>query len=274
MGIRALTLGLLGAFMAGHAGAVTLYLTETDSSGTVYIIDTDAGTFVTRDVSPQENPGAIAVYSNRIVMANYPDTGSWEYDFDLNPTGNSWPGANTWSQMLDGTTDGTSAYAASWNTTGIIECDANFTNCSVLFDPGFAVVGITYDPTNDSFWVVNDNANTVHNFDRGGNELTSFTASLGGRNCCLAYDTATDTLWMSTNASATMVNIAKDGTVIDQVTIAGLSPSNTWGAEVRGTFSVQPPAPALPVPATSFYGMLALVLMMLLGSMIAIRRFG
>lgn len=271
MTFRALLLVFFAAFAAGNAAAVTLYLTETDSDGIVYIIDTDAGTFVTRDVSPQENPGAIAIYTNRIVMANYPDTGSWEYDFDLNPTGNSWPGADTWSQMLDGTTDGNAAYAVSWSSNGVIECDANFTNCSVLFNPGFSVIGVTYDPTNDSFWVVNSDSNTVHNFDRGGNELSNFVADLEDRNCCLAYDQGTDTLWMSTNASPTMVNVAKDGTIIEQVTIAGLTPDNTWGAEIIGGAASPPPGPARSIPALGTLGLLALTLLLMLGALLAIR---
>jgi len=269
MTFRTLALALLATLLAGPVTAATIYLAESDSNGTVYIIDTETGTFQTRDVSPQENPAAIAIYPNTIVMANYPDDGSWEYDLDLNPTGNSWPGSNTWSQMLDGTTDGTNAYSVSWSSDAIIECDSNFTNCAVLFNTGFPSIGITYDPTNDSFWIVNDNAQTVHNFDRSGNELASFTASLGGRNCCLGYDSATDSLWMSTNGGSTMTNIAKDGTIIDQVTISGLTPSNTWGSEV---IAGQPLPPPLAVPVNNFYAMLMLALMVLILAPIAIRR--
>lgn len=253
-----------------NAQAVTYYLTETDLGGTVYIVDTETGTYVTRDVSPQENPGAIAITGNRIVMANYDDDGSWEYDLDLNPTGNSWPGSNTWSQMLDGTTDGVHNYAVSWSSNGVIECDLNFENCSLLFNPGFSVIGITYDPTNDSFWVVNDDALTVHNFTRAGSEITSWVADFDERNCCLAYDSQSDTLWMSTNGGSTIWNLNKTGVVLDSVTLSGLQAQNTWGAEISllggtGLSSVS-------VPAMGGHGLALLMLALALAAFVVLRR--
>lgn len=262
---------LIGALTL-NAQAATLYLTETDSDGVVYIINTDTGTFLTADVSPQESPGAIAVLGDRVVMANYTDDGSWEYDLALNPTGNSWPGSNgLWDQMLDGTTDGVNNYVASWSDNGVVEMDLQFENGAVLFNPGFSVIGITYDPTDDSLWLVNDDDTSIHQYSKAGVSLGSLDADLGGRNCCLAYDPGTDTLWMSQNGGSTMYQFEKDGTALDSVNVVGLPASNTWGAEIGGDFPVA--AAAAPVPAMSRSSVLALVLVLLVFGGLMVRLY-
>ena len=265
---RALTtlLTCVFAMVSVPSYAVTIYMTETDFDGTVYKIDTDAGTYETFDVSPQERPGGIAVLGNRIVMSNYDDNDTWAYDLDFNPTGESWTGDGTWNQTLDGTTDGTFNYGAVWSTTGVVRFDLNFQNGEVLFDPGFEVIGITYDSASDTLWLVNDDNHNIHTYTLAGVEIDSFDTGLDGRECCLAYDPVTDTLWLSENEGNSFYQFAKDGTLLDTVTPNGLVTDNNWGAEIGVASSHRS------VPVNANWALLAMVAIMLVVAVPSVRR--
>lgn len=259
-------LGCMFVLAAVPSYAVTIYLTETDLDGTVYKINTDTATYQTFDVSPQERPGGIAVLGDRIVMSNYDDNDTWAYDLNFNPTGESWPGSGTWDQTLDGTTDGVFNYGAVWSDTGVVRFDLDFQNGTLLFDPGFEVIGITYDSATNSLWLVNDENHNVHNYSMGGVEIDFFDTGLAGRECCLAYDPATDTLWLSENEGTSFYNFTKDGTLLDTVTLSGFEPQNTWGAEIgAGSF-------ASSIPVNSFWAMLSLAALILVLSGWRLRR--
>ncbi|NND45626.1 MAG: hypothetical protein HKN58_09905 [Xanthomonadales bacterium] len=268
--MKAISPFLIGAAMAllsAPVHAVTIYLTETDADGTVYKVDTDTATFQTFDVSPQERPGAIAVLGNRIVMSNYDDNDTWAYDLNFNPTGESWSGSGTWDQALDGTTDGVSNYASVWSDTGVVRFDLNFQNGELLFDPGFEVIGITYDSATNTLWLVNDQNHNIHNYTLGGVEVDFFDTGLNGRECCLAYDPETDTLWLSENGGTSFYQFDKDGNLLDTVTLSGFSPDNTWGAEIGSDA-----APVTPVPVNSRWAVLALAVLLLGWGAISLSR--
>jgi hypothetical protein len=250
--------------------AVTIYLTETDLSGTVYKVNTDTATFQTFDVSPQESPGAIAVLGNRIVMSDYDTNDSWAYDLNFNPTGESWSGAGSFSQALDGTTDGVHNNSVWWSTGGVVQYDLNFQGGSLLFDPGFPVIGITYDSATGTLWLVNDSNHDIYNYSLAGTPLGSFSTGLSGRLCCLAYDPETNTLWLSENSGTTFYQFSKLGALLDSVTIPGFTPSNTWGAEIGGAGAA--PAGAVAVPSGSFWSLLALAMLLLAFGSVRLRR--
>jgi hypothetical protein len=144
--------------------------------------------------------------------------------------------------MLDGTTDGANNYSSVWSSTGVVITDEFFQDGSVLFDPGFSIIGITYDPTDNTLWVISDDDSSIYQFALDGTQLSSFDAALPDRDCCLAYDPVNDSLWIGLNGSNTLYEFAKDGTQLDSVTIAGWSPSNQWGAEIAGATEVEPNA--------------------------------
>lgn len=260
-------LGCVFALATLPSYAVTIYLTETDLDGTVYIVDTETATYETFDVSPQERPGGIAVLGDRIVMSNYDDNDTWAYDLDFNPTGETWLGSGTWDQTLDGATNGVFNYGAVWDTTGVVRFDLNFQDGQLLFDPGFSVIGITYDSATDSLWLVDDDSHNVYNYTMAGVEIDFFDTGLSGRECCLAYDPDTDTLWMSENAGTSFYNFGKDGTLLDTVTLSNFTPENTWGAEIGAVSS-----PATPVPVNAYWALLALVALLLVVSAPLLRR--
>lgn len=146
--LRAFAVLLLSFAFVAPAHAVVIYAADGDADE-AYILDTNALTSSTFDTSAVGIGYAIAVRET-IVLGDRDDEGAVEYALDGTPTGNSWVGDGDFSQMLDGTTDGSNNYAAVWSSTGVVIADADWTNSAVLFDPGFSIIGITYDPTNDS----------------------------------------------------------------------------------------------------------------------------
>lgn len=259
----------ISVFLSNPAYAVLLYITDVDSQ-TAYIINTDTGAFTTYDTGPVDSPGAIAV-TDRIVLTDWQGDGGAEYDLSFNATGTVYSGDPSFSEMLDGTTDGAGTnYAVSWSGLGVIVFDGNFENGSVLFNPPFNPIGITFDPSNNSLWLANDDDGTVHNYTLGGSFLSSFDPGLSGRTCCLAYNPADDTIWMGENDENTLYQYSKAGVQLDSVTPAGWSPSNNFGAEIqRGSSS-----PSFsPVPGLSQSGLAILALLILVGGWVGFRRF-
>lgn len=254
----------VGSAVAISAQAAVIYVTDVDSQ-TAYIVDTDAGTFTSHDTAPVDSPGAIAV-TGRIVIADWQGDGAAEFDLAYNATGPTYAGFPEYSQMLDGTTDGVGTnYAVSWNNAGVIVFDANFENASVLFAPSGDPIGITYDQSDDTLWLVNDDTGDIENYTLGGSFVDSFSPGLDGRECCLAYDPADDTLWLSTNGSNTFYQYSKAGSELDSVTIAGWEPSNTWGAEIQlgegGPIGAEP----VPGPGAIALGLLAALVLLVAG---------
>jgi hypothetical protein len=221
---------------SSQALAQIFYLTSGDAD-TTYIIDLNAGTFSSFNTGALSRAYALGV-TDTIVMSDRDNDNAMEYTLAGVPTGNTWVSPGGFDQMLDGTTDGHGTYyGASWAGQGVTISDNGWTNTAQLFDPGFRVMGVAFDSSDDTLWIVNDEVGTVHHYTLGGVELSSFAPGLTGRECCLAYDEATDTLWMTSNSSNVFSNYAKDGTFLGDVTIAGLSPGNTWGGEI----SIAPP---------------------------------
>ena len=248
-------------FSPMQAMAQTFYLTSGDA-GTSYIIDLNTGSFTSFSTGTQNSAYALGV-TNSILLSDISNSTVVEYSLAGVPTGNTWAGPGGFSQMLDGTTNGQGAYyGASWSSTGVTVSDNTFTNTTLLFNPGFAVIGITYDSSDNTLWLVNDNDNNVYHYTLAGSQISSFTPGLSGRECCLAYDGVSDTLWMSTNGSNVISNFSKNGTLLGSVTVTGMSPGNTWGGEIAlGAVVVVPPM--VPVPSMGTWSVVILVVLVL-----------
>ena len=64
------------------------------------------------------------------------------------------------------------------------------------------MLGITYDASNDSFWISGWSTNQVTNYTRGGTILSSFLVSFFPNNLTsLALDAADGTLWMGSQSN-------------------------------------------------------------------------
>ncbi len=238
-----------------QAMAQTFYLTSGDA-GTSYIIDLSNGSFTSFSTALQTSAYALGV-TDSILLSDISNSAIVEYSLAGVPTGNSWVGPGGFAEMLDGTTNGQGTYyGASWNTRGVTTSDSTFTNTTVLFDPGFPVIGITYDSSDNTLWLVNDSNGSVSHYTLLGTQISTFSPGLGGRECCLAYDDVSDTLWLSENGSNVISNYSKTGTLIGSVTVTGMSPGNTWGGEIALGATV---LPMVPVPSMGTWSVVVLI---------------
>lgn len=144
------------------------------------------------------------------------------------------------AQLLDGTTDGTSFnYTATWTGGNVFQTDRNWANQTLLFNTGFAVTGITYDLTNGTLWIAEDNNGNIYNYDLSGNILGQFNIG-SGRWGALAWEPLTDTLWTVNNNNSEIRQLDKNGNILYSAIIADFG--NIWGGE----FEMR----AVPEPAT------------------------
>ena len=97
----------------------------------------------------------------------------------LAPAGTLGVGGNFW----DGTTDGSFNYAFNWTSGGVYQFNTDWSGGSLLFALGGSeqYLGITYDPTDDTFWVSGwDNSNVIGHYSRTGSFIGSFNANTQG----------------------------------------------------------------------------------------------
>jgi len=249
-------------FFPAQAIAQSFYLSNGDGD-TTYIIDLNTGSYTSFSTASQSMAYALGV-TNRVLLSDRANSLVVEYSLAGVPTGNTWTGPGTFDQMLDGATDGQGTYyGASWSNTGVTVSDNTFTNTVLLFDPGFAVIGITYDSSDNTLWLVSSTDGNVYHYTLAGTQVSSFSPGLTGTECCLAYDEATDTLWMTTNNSNVISNFSKTGALLGSVTAVGLSPGNTWGGELPMSGTGAAPLPTVPVPSLSTWSILLLILLIL-----------
>lgn len=132
-------LGFLAIFAAlmfsVSAQAAIIYAVDGDSD-IGWIIDTDAETFTSFDTSAVDLGYNIAV-RDTIVLGARDDNGSVEYDLSGVATGNTWSGGDNFSELLDGTTNGVSAnygIECCGETNSVTVADLTWENQQVLFD--------------------------------------------------------------------------------------------------------------------------------------------
>jgi hypothetical protein len=245
---------------AGAAAAQTspYYITDGDA-GTMWIVQNGAiqSTITTFTVGE-----AIAV-RNTVMLCDYNEAEAREYTLAGVPTGNTFTGGATYSQLLDGTTDGVQYnYTIAWGSADpnpVLRFDLNWQNPTVLFNlpRGVDAMAITYDTSTGHLYIAFDNEDVIREFDLAGNELGSFDSGLGaGRLACLGYEAATDSLWVKFNSDGTIYNYSKGGTQLAAITVPGLSGFNDWGGE----FGAQGGGANIPVLSGWGLAMMALLL--------------
>ncbi|HEY5910443.1 MAG TPA: MBG domain-containing protein [Verrucomicrobiae bacterium] len=146
-------------------------------------------------------------------------------------------------QFLDGATDGAHNYAWDFNNNEAWQFDLNWANPAKLFSLGAPSVtgaqraGITYDPSNNSFWL----AGYSNNVGTGFIENRSLDGTLLGffitphvRNRSLALDPADGTLWVSyLDLLGSLQNYSRTGEYLGGHYYPELVGMNVLGAEFR-----------------------------------------
>ncbi|MHC4416114.1 MAG: hypothetical protein ACYS0G_12605 [Planctomycetota bacterium] len=156
-----------------------------------------------------------------------------EYQLDGTPTGTTYPWApGPTGQLLDGGTDGTSRnFAAEFaGGMGVWRYDRNWANPVQLFTRNVSIIGVTFDLINGRLWISLDGGN-IQQVANDGTVISEFDPG-PGRWGALAWEPETDTLWAHLNSTNTLRQWAKDGTLLQEVAVAGLS-GNIWGGEFQ-----------------------------------------
>ena len=243
---------IFGSVTTVHSAGPTsaYYLTDGDSS-TLQVVQT--GTIVNAwgtgfTLYPLAVADTVKVYKVQQSVEGGGD--GIEYTLSGTPTGATYPWqAGPSELLLDGATDGVSHnYACEFiasevfdGNKGVWQFDLDWKNPVLLFAENALLLGITYDQVDQNIWISKDGGN-IQEVAMDGEVLQEFYPG-AGRWAALAWEPSTDTLWAINNngSSYSMRQWQKDGTLLDEVTIDGLSP-NVWGGE----FAV----PAIPEPST------------------------
>lgn len=234
--VRVLAAFVCLVFCAGWATgqASPYYITDGDEP-IMLIVQNGA---IQTSVTTTQYAEALAVVDT-VMLVGYRDDGIWEYSLAGVPTGVSFPGGGVYDQLLDGCTDGVQYnYSVAWayaDPNPVLRFDRNWQNPTVLFylPQGVDAMAITYDSSTGHLFIAFDHEDVIREFDLAGNQLGSFDTNLGaGRLACLAYEAATDSLWVKFNGGGTIYNYSKTGAQLAAITVPGLENYNDWGGEM------------------------------------------
>ncbi len=133
---------------------------------------------------------------------------------------------------IDGTTDGaTSNWAGNYFGNEIYRWDRDWANPVLAFNvEGTSVSGITYDVGNSSLWIFVAGSGVIGQYDLGGKLISSFQVSTNSTDNMLAYEPATQTIWMKPRSSAEIRQYSRSGDLLQTVGLAD-SNLNTLGME-------------------------------------------
>jgi hypothetical protein len=209
-----------GTAFAQSTGPTSKLYVESNNTKSLYIIQ---GNSVIAGPAPtycNHCESAIAVDGDiRSLGTTYGYGG--QYNLDLTQTGTTYDG---YGNFQDATTDGLRNYAATqaldsngaYAGIDVYGFGRDWSNPSVLFhlDTASYVDGITYDPTNNSLWIVSEDpaanyAGLFQDFSMSGQVLTSFAAA--GFVNGLALDYADGTLWTIEGSGQSFDQYSKTG---------------------------------------------------------------
>ncbi len=263
-GIRLIVLAavaVLGLAQIAAAQSSPYYITNGDGSA-MYVVQN--GT-LQATVTTFNLAYPIAV-GGTVILGHRDDAEAREFTLAGVPTGNTWIGSGTYSQLLDGTTDGTQynyGVLCCTTTPAVIRTNLHWQNSSVLFNlpGGQSGWGIAYDTTTAHLFVSLDD-DSIREFNLAGAQLGSFTPAVSGPIVGLAYEQSTNSLWGKTNGGNTLYQYSKAGALLNTVVVPGLSTGNDYGGEMAITG-----APLESIPALSSVGIAAFgLLLALLGA--------
>lgn len=184
----------------------------------------------------------IAVSNGQVRVCDGQGYGAQGQAYDLN--GNSQGALQQRAQgsfMLDSTSDG--KYNYYWGDGTIYRTDLDWGNVTPLFSAnGFSFGGITWDGKNNTLWTT-DYYNSCYQYDFSGNLVSSFAVGQGDEG--LAWEPATDTLWMYTQGSNQFRQYDKSGNLLQTVPWNNPFGDNVIGGEFETTAIPAPGAAAL-----------------------------
>lgn len=228
----------------------TLYITDGDSRSLQAINTTTGGIIYSVTTANLNGAPSYPIAVRNTIWLGSRDFSGQAIEYNLAtgaPTGSQ---VNTtgvsWSQTVDGAVNGDFNYTfrAFTSSTTVYQTNSDWTNASPLFNlsGNGSFVGITYDSASGNLWL--NDSSSLYEYSLTGVLLTQFAITNGYG--ALAYQFSTDTLWfVPNNSSLPLVQYAKNGTVLQSLTVTGRS-GNVFGAEFV----------ALPEPST--YALLAL----------------
>lgn len=222
-------LGLASILSAGPISE--LYLVAWNNGGIKVF---QGNSFVRSWATSASNELAISVSSTVRTYAYQSGYGA-EYTLSGSYTGTTY--ANVLSLNLhDATTDGTYIYAMNWSGNNVYRFNSDWTNPqSMFYATGSNMLGITYDPTDNTLWLVSYNRgagnNTIEQYTMSGTRIKSFGVT-GNSLGFLAMDYADGTLWYWDYSSSSLRQYSKSGTALSTTSISG---GSYWGGEFRFT---------------------------------------
>ena len=245
-------LGLAAALVAGPVLAQTTpyFVTDGDSSIAWRI---QGGTATSFAIGNPHYPLAVRA---TVLTHHRDDLGSTEYDLAGVPTGVTTAGPNiVGGQQLDGADTATNNSAVIWNTGQIIQSNPDWSAPTVLFTLGGAPIAITADNNGDLLVIPNFGSSVIERYNSAGTLLGSMTPA-GAFLCCLAYESATDSLWAVDRGSNAVMQINKTtGATMTSFTPPGFTSGNAFGGEM--SISAAPPPPTIPTLSEWAMGLLA-----------------
>lgn len=208
------------------------YLTNGDGRTLIIISGASFSKHPQGQMDHKEYP--IAVNGVIVTTGHFTGQVGGYYDLSGNYLGPS-SGTSWGAYLYDGTTDGAYNYAYNWSSGGVYQYGSDWSGGSLLFtfpeSVGHDYLGITYDPSNDSFWISGFYTNVVENRDRSGNLLSSFNASyFPNLLTALALDYADGTLWLGSKANrGVFAQYSRTGILLDTASYDFID--NTLGGE-------------------------------------------
>jgi hypothetical protein len=185
----------------------------------------------------------IAIVGDKLRLGDRDDGSGREYDLNGVFTGVTFAGGSAFSELLDGTTDGTYNYGVECcgGTNSVMRADLFWQSGISLFTLPTHGTGITYDSALGTLWIAFFDK-TIRQYSLSGTELSQFSVPEVGS--ALAYEAATDTLWIHPRLGAAAPNsveqYSKTGTLLQTVVLPTWSPSNVWGGEIVNSTVPEP----------------------------------
>ncbi len=207
-----------------------LYVTKWQGYG----IEVIQGSSVVRSWAPSGSAELAIVVDNTVKTYGYTNSGSKgaEYTLSGTYTGTQYTVNPASYGFHDGATDGTYYYSWGYFSNSLEKFDKNWNRIETMFTlTGTDRLGVTYDPTDDTFWITCWSQGRVEHYTRSGSLLGSFnTNTYSGM---IALDYTDNTLWTVVYSSNAFKQYSKSGVLLQTVSVTGLNAGYIYGGEFR-----------------------------------------
>jgi hypothetical protein len=197
------------------------------------------------DHSPDSAEYAIAVFGDVRTHGTYAGASGAQYSLSGTYLGTDYVNGPTDTDTWDGTSDGLFNYAWDASSGSLLKYSRVWTSPTVLFstDGGYAFMGVTYDASDDSFWLSGFSLAQMRHYSRSGSLLGSFALN-HNLNGALALDPADRTLWVfdRTSLNGTIEQWSRSGTFLGSTTYVALSGMDLNGGEFNLESTVPEPS--------------------------------